>query len=107
MTAPRFSIALTDAERALARTTEDKAVYLVVLSFRGPRGRRYRRIRTEAKTTERAALVAGAKIASRPYAHGAFCDGVALVIVDALSREVAREERTKTDLYAAELEARS
>lgn len=52
-------IQLTDDERALARRSTDKAVFVAVVEFTGPRGRKYRPIRTDAKVTEGAVLALG------------------------------------------------
>lgn len=50
-------INLTDPERALARRTDDRTAFVGILEFfNGPRGGRYRPLRTAAHATEAGAL---------------------------------------------------
>jgi hypothetical protein len=82
-------IALTDSERALARRRPDHIVYVGIVSFRGPRGRDYRPVRTAACVTLDAAEQAVTKIRGKQYRNGAFPIGYELVAVDHLGRVIA------------------
>jgi hypothetical protein len=83
---------LSDDERALARRLPDKAVYVAVLHFfRGPRGGRYRPVRTHAHATEAGAL---RELDRLREGRWRVCPSHAnLVLVDQLGNVLA-EERT-------------
>lgn len=84
-------IQLNDEERALARRTEDKAVFVGLVYFRGPRGRRYRPIRTEARVTAERAAADVTGIRTRPYANGAFGYAADMLLCDPLGNVLAAE----------------
>lgn len=80
---------LTDAESARIRRATKKVGYVGVVRFRGPRGRNYRPIRTEASLFREAAESAVNNIRSRQYRNGAAPTGHDLYTIDHLGRVVA------------------
>lgn len=86
-------IQLTHDERALARRQDDKAVFVAVVDFRGPRGRNYRPIRGAAKVTEAGALAQAELIRGKNYANNATPTLTTLFVVDALGNVLAAEVR--------------
>lgn len=85
-------IPLTDEERALARRLPEKAVWVGVVNFRGPRGRKYRPLRTKARATEETVREEIADIRSRQYRGGAFAYAPELLLVDQLGNVLAEEK---------------
>lgn len=85
-------VQLTDDERALARRSGDKAVYVAVVHFRGPRGRRYRPIRTDARVTENAVLQQAHTIRCKRYAGSPIVTGTELLLCDPLGQVIEAEE---------------
>lgn len=84
-------IQLTDDERALARRSIDKAVFVALVEFTGPRGRKYRSVRTAAKVTEGAVLALVQIIHDKRYANNATPGRTTLFQVDALGNVLAAE----------------
>lgn len=83
----RFQI--TDEERARVLRTADKVGYVGVVRFRGPRGRRYRPVRTAVCLTLEQAEAAVTDIRGRQYRSGAFPIGHDVYAVDHIGRVVA------------------
>jgi len=77
---------LTDKERSLGKRRPTKTLFVAVINFRGPRGRRYRPMRTAATMTPQQALDQAQDIRTRPYAHGAFATTTTLYAVDFIGR---------------------
>jgi hypothetical protein len=82
-------IALSDKERALVRRLKERTAYIGIADFRGPRGRKYIPIRTEASVTIEQAEQALERITHAQYAHGAFPTKSELYAVDQLGRVIA------------------
>lgn len=87
------AIALTDDERALARRLPDKVVYVAIVDFRGPRGRNYRPIRSDAKVSEASALAQAETIRNKRYRNNARPTATTLFMVDPLGNVLAAEVR--------------
>jgi hypothetical protein len=84
-------IELTQEERNFIKRRPGKVAYIAVARFRGPRGRRYRPLRTKPHFTPEAADAAALEMRSRPYAHGAFSTGHVIYRVDFIGRVQAEE----------------
>lgn len=84
-------IKLNDEERAMVRRRPTKQAVVGVIHFRGPRGRLYRPIRTEAQLNETLALGAAEKLRDKPYAHGAYPTKMEIVTVDQIGRALSVE----------------
>lgn len=82
---------LEDDERALARRLPDRVVYVGVVDFRGPRGRIYRSIRTNARATEERAQQEVKEIRSKQYAHRAMAVAASMRVVDPLGHIIVSE----------------
>lgn len=87
-TVERFN--LNDKERALGKRRPDKTLYLGVVRFRGPRGAKYRPVRTAAVMTPELALEGVADIRSRRYKNNPYPTGHTIYAVDFIGR-VLRE----------------
>lgn len=96
MTRTKFN--LDDAEKRALRTRggADAEAYVAVLSFRGPRGARYRPVRTKAALSEAAVRAEAKDIRHRPYARGAYCTGVTLYLIDWRGNVLADESLKET-----------
>jgi hypothetical protein len=88
---PQTQVTLTDDERALARRLPDRVVYVgVVHFFNGPRGGRYRPVRTQARPTEAGALRELERLRNRAWKQ---CPSrTEMVVVDRLSETVMTEQ---------------
>lgn len=81
-------IRLSDQERAKIRRQADKCAWVGVIKFSGPRGRRYRPVRTGICITEERVQREVAEIKSRRYANGAYPHGVEYVLVNQLGEVI-------------------
>ncbi len=88
----RAVLQLTDEEARTINARRSRRGYVARLEFAGPRGRRYRSIRTAALPTAAEAERAGLELARRPYAHGARAVHIEVLTVRASGVVEAREE---------------
>lgn len=84
-------IDLSQSERNLAKRRPSKTVEVAVINFRGPRGRKYRPIRTAACLNRGLAVAAAREIRCRRYANGAFPTSTEILTVDFIGRVKATE----------------
>lgn len=81
-----LAVYLSDGDRTQIKSTRAKRMYCAILYYRGPRGRKYRSIRTALRVFPERVEEDVNEARLKQYAHGAFLRAYEVVEVDSLGR---------------------